>query len=159
MKPERTADDKVLALLARLGRALEYMEVAKELNWSRRRASQVLLRLALDHKLVVIPGQARDQGEAGRPPALYALPQHAPTTQPNVAHAVLIFPPDTIVVTPLDREARVIRQDGELVTIEYRHVRLGEEPTATVRAKLLRAYQAGRERPEPMRILPDPLAA
>jgi hypothetical protein len=78
------------------------------------------------------------------------------------------FERHTIVLAPSGREARVIamRADG-FVEIEYLQVRLGHEPRAVVHAKLLRAFQAGRERPDPVRIidpasstpLPDPSPA
>lgn len=161
MRQERTADDKVLALFARLGKPLERSEIAKELGWNKQRAAQVLLRLAQEQKVVVTPGEIR-AGEAGRPPALYSLPGSEPVVPLN-SRRPIIFQADTVVVTPSGREARVIRMNQaqpEFVDIEYMYVRLGHEPRATVKAALLRAFQAGRERPEPVRIaLPDPATA
>lgn len=165
MRQERTADEKLLELLAREGRALERSEISRALGWNKQRAAQVLLRLLHDKKVVAIPGEPRPS-EPGRPPALYALPQHAPAAAAPSAMQPkrIIFVPDTIVVTPLDREARVVAmKPGDYVEIDYLRVRLGEESRTVMHASLLRAYQAGRERPDPVRIglagLPDPATA
>ena len=160
MKPPRTADDKVLALLARVGRPLERGEIADELGWTKQRAAAVLYRLVEDQHIGVSPGTAdRTTPRGGRPPSLYALPGMEPVKQGEQRGPY--FQPDTIVVTPSGREARVIamKPDG-FCEIEYRVVRLGHDPRVTIKARLLREIQAGRERPEPVRIatstVPDP---
>jgi hypothetical protein len=155
MKPTRTADDKVLALLARVARPLERGEIAEHLGWSKQRVGTVVLRLAQEEtpRVVITVGESKPGEEGGRPPALYSLPGMEPFKAGDVT--LPYYEPHTAVVTPSGREARVVRMCGDFVEIEYVEVRLGHEPRTTVHASLLRAYQPGRERPDPVRILAD----
>lgn len=152
MPRNRTAEDQVLALLARVGSPLEREEIAELLSWSRQRAGAVLREIPPE-RMTVTEGAARDR--PGRRPRLFSLPGMEPAKPAPDARAPH-FEPYTIVVAPSGREARVIamRANG-FAEIEYLHVRAGEEPRATVRAKLLREIQAGRERPDPFRVTPD----
>ncbi len=99
----------------------------------------------------------------GPRPELFSLPGEEPA-KPKAEARSPYFEPNTIVVTPSGREARVIAmRPDSFVEIEYLQVRIGHEPRTTVHASLLRAFQAGRERPDPVRItsapLPDPSTA
>jgi hypothetical protein len=160
MKPPRTADDKVVALLARSGRPLERIEIAAELGWTKQRAAAVLYRLVQDAVVGITAGtQDKTAPRNGRPPSLYFLPGMEPVKQGEQPGP--FFQPYTIVVTPSGREARVIAmQPGGFCEIEYRVVRIGYDPRVTIKARLLREIQPGRERPEPVRIasseVPDP---
>lgn len=156
MKPPRTSDDKVLALLARVARPLERGEIAELLGWSKQRVGAVLSRLVPDERVVATAGTKSAAENGGRPPSLYSLRGMEPA-RPSAPSAPY-FEPKTVVLTPSEREARVIgMRPGGFVEIEYLHVRIGHEPRATVHATLLRAFQAGREKPLPVRIAtPDP---
>lgn len=89
-------------------------------------------------------------GSGGRPASKYGLKQPSPSSMP-AAPVTLRFEPDTVVVTPLDREARVKlhRRDGwvEFVYLD------GDRREGLLPAHLLRAFQPGRERPKPVRIV------
>jgi hypothetical protein len=155
MPRHRTAEDEFFALLARIGRPLEREEIAEQLRWTKQRVAAVIREID-STRLVVTEGPAR--GGPGPRPWLYSLPGMEPAKpDPKAPH----FDPDTIVVTPSGREARVLvmKPDG-FVEIEYLQVRIGHEPRAILKAKLLRAFQAGRERPDPVRIAcPEPSSA
>lgn len=144
----------MLALLARENRPLEREEIAEQLGWSKQRVGTVLQDL-VPQRVVATEGPTRDT--PGPRPFLYSLPGDEPAP-PALAVKAPYFEPNTIVLMPSGREARVIAmRAGGFVEIEYLQVRIGHEPRATVHAKLLRAFQAGRERPDPVRIgVPDP---
>jgi hypothetical protein len=155
VKPELVADDKVLRLLAISGRALERSEIAEALGWTKQRAAAVLLRLVQGERVAVTPGERdRTTPLGGRPPALYSLPGMEPA-KPG-AEKGPYFRALTVVVTPSGREARVIAmKPGGYCEIEYLVVRLGHEARTTIKARLLREFQAGREKPQPVRIAPS----
>jgi hypothetical protein len=148
---EPVDDDKaLLGCLERSGAALERRELAELLGWNRKRVTAALLRLVQAERVVVMPGiDTTPQG--GRPPALYSLPGMEPV-QPGKEQGPY-FRTHSIVVTPSGREARVLRmKPGGFCEIEYLVVRLGHDPHATLKATLLREYQPGRERPQPVRV-------
>lgn len=150
MARERTADDQVLALLARTATPLERSQIAELLGWTKQMAAKTLMHLMELELLEVTPGQAN--GSSGRPSSKFALKAQSSQPAGHPAPAVR-FETDTFVITPLDREARVVlhRRDG-FVEIEYL-----DGPRASARGILhcsqLRAFQPGRARPTPVRIL------
>src|SRR5689334_18912472 len=99
MPAARTADDKLLALLARMPAPMETGDIAEALGWSRQNVVLVAGRLVKAELLVRLDGE-RD-GEAGRPQAQFALPG-------SVCKAGLPRPlpiaPNTYVVTPSGEE-------------------------------------------------------
>jgi hypothetical protein len=148
---ERTADDQVLALLARTSLPLERAEIEQLLGWTKSMAGKVLLRLVLMHRLEVTLSEST--GLAGRPRAKYSLKTAESPADPAAGVPLEVrFEKDTVVVTPLDREARVVlhRRDG-FVELEYL-----DGPRSSARAILhasrLRAFQPGRARPLPYRV-------
>lgn len=145
MARERTADDHVLALLARSAVALTSAQIADDLKWSKQMACKVLQRLALEQRIELIPGEKG--GCAGRPAAKYMLrtPQERPGTPPRPR-----LSRDTIVITPSNREARVLhhRRDG-FVEIEYLDGPRTDARTA-IHEQLVRPIQPGRARPAPV---------
>ncbi len=153
MPAPRTADDKFLALLARMPGPLDTIEIAQELSWSRQNAQLVASRLERDGRIVRMKGE-RD-GSTGRPADQYTLPELAPAGTPKLQPLAQ----DTYVVTPSGEEARVIGSRGRsFAEIEYV---TGPErfQRATLHIRLLRPFQPGRERPEPVRIEPAKVAA
>jgi hypothetical protein len=145
---ERTADDQVLALLAQTSLPLERAQIASSLGWEKSMVGKVLLRLVQQDRLDVTQGEAN--GASGRPSAKFALKSSSPQPAGHPTPA-LKFETDTFVVTPADREARVVlhRCDG-FVEIEYLD---GPRSDARgyIRADYLRPFQPGRARPAPYR--------
>jgi hypothetical protein len=145
MARERTADDNVLALLARSSVPLARAQICAELGWTKQMASKVLLRLVQDERVDVTPGVS--DGSAVRPAAKYSikLRQERAGTPPKPR-----FERDTICITPSNREARVLhhRRDG-FVEIEYLDGPRTDARTA-IHEDLLRAIQPGRARPAPV---------
>jgi hypothetical protein len=148
--PERTTADKLLVVLAIFGGPLECGELAERLQISKQRARTVLEQLIAQQKVVATPGQAR---QVGRPPMLFSLPGLEPAPR-DPGSSDPYFDPQTCVVMPSGREARVIamRPKG-FCEIEYLHCRSDHEPRTTVKAKILRAFQPGRDKPRPMRMI------
>lgn len=143
MARERTADDQVLALLARHPLPLPAAEIANELGWERSMISKILRRLS---------GQldvTEDRSGHGRPTLKYTIRQPE-TGRAGMPPPAPRFEADTIVVTPSGREARVVlhRRDG-YVEIGYLDGPRSES-LACLKADLLRAFQPGRERPIPV---------
>lgn len=146
MSRQRLADTKLLELLRRMPAALELAEVGAILRWSRQRVRQVVFRLAAEQAVTV--RQAPGDGTVGRAPLEVCLPGTPGVYEgpaPTLAR-------DTIVVTPLGHEARVLKVSHSIAEIEYIS---GPEKhqTAAVHVRLLRAFQPGRERPEPVRVV------
>lgn len=146
MKRTRTSDDKFLALLARMPAPMELAEICTALAWSRQHARQVALRLAREGSVVKF--DAASSGTVGRPSDAFALPGAMPLPGARLK----ALEPHTVVVTPTNEEARVIGMRGrshaelEYITGPERFQR------AVIHLVLLRAFQPGRERPEPVRI-------
>lgn len=145
MARERTAEDQALALLARSALPLSAADVGRELGWGKQMVSKVLSRIL--NRLHITRDHAN--GAGGRPAMKYALKQaeaRAPGLPPE-----LRFETDTYVITPLDREARVKlhRRDGY---VEFVYI---DKPISEgcLPARLLRAFQPGRARPKPARIV------
>lgn len=147
MKPERTTEDTVLALLARVGGPLEIGEIAEQLELSKQRVRLVVRDLVAAERLVETPGEPTG---AGRPPALFSLPGMEPARRvPGEPY----HEPGIYVVMPSGREARVVAmRKGGFCEIEYLLCKPGHEPRTTVSARLLRPIQAGREKPAPFRV-------
>lgn len=145
MARERTAEDQALAVLARSAVPLSASDIAGQLRWGRSMINKILARLADRLHITREPAD----GSGGRPACKYAL-KEAPASMP-AAPATPRFEPDTIVITPLDREARVKlhRRDGwvEFVYLD------GDRRESELPARLLRAFQPGRERPKPVRLV------
>jgi hypothetical protein len=149
MARERTADDEVLGLLARSALPLERSEIANALGWGKSMVSRVLQRLMRLEKIDALPGS--QTGEAGRPSEKFTLKDAKKEATPLGVPLVPRFEPDTYVITPTAREARVIlhRRDG-FVEIEYLDGPRGIARTV-VHATNLRAFQPGRDKPDPVR--------
>lgn len=146
MSRPRTADDKLMALLARMPAPLEVKELAAHLRWSRERARQVAFRLRDAGRVAVVPGAAA----LGRPPLLVSLPEQAPAPGVEVMPAPLA--PHTVVVTPSGEEARVIRMHGRSHA-EFEYITGPERfQRGELHISLLRPFQPGRDRPEPARV-------
>lgn len=146
MKRGRSSDDKLLALLARMPAPMELAEICKALAWSRQHGRVVALRLVCEHRVVWI--SAERSGLVGRPSHAF----HLPGALPPAGARPRALEPLTIVVTPTNEEARVIGMRGRShAELEYI---TGPERTqrAVIHLALLRAFQPGRERPEPVRI-------
>ena len=146
MPAARTADDKLLALLARMPAPMETSDILEALHWSRQNLMLVVKRLVDDGLVVRMRGECT--GDMGRPQTAYAL-RGAPTD--NDVRQPLTN--NTVVVTPTDQEARVVRMLSRwFAEIEYI---TGPEKSqrSTLHIKMLRAFQPGRERPEPVRIV------
>lgn len=144
MARERTADDLVLALLARSAVPLGRAQIAESLGWEKSMVSKVLARL--QDRLEVTPGATT--GATGRPSAKFSLKQ--PETAKAGMPPPLRYETDTYVLTPSNRVARVLlhRRDG-WVEIEFLD---GPRSTArtTLHASYLKPFQHGRERPAPV---------
>lgn len=145
METGSAADEKVLNLLRGSVLPLERGQMARELGWSKVRVGRVLLRLIQLH-LVIAVEQRTDTG--GRPAAKFVLrpAEDRPAGFPPKPR----FERDTIVITPSNREARVLvhRRDG-FVEIEYLDGPRTDARTA-IHEDLLRAIQPGRARPSPV---------
>lgn len=150
MARERTADDLVLALLARTAMPMERAEIEQALGWSKSMAGKVLLRLVQLHKVDMKPGEA--SGESGRPSAKFSLKDAL--VLPDLALGIPLerrYEPNDVVVTPADRDARVVlhRRDG-WVELEYLDGPRSQSRTC-LHVSNLKPYQAGRARPTPYR--------
>ncbi len=147
MPRTRTADDKLLALLARVPAPMHAGAIAEALGWSRANALLVASRLLNAKRLVRTDGE-RD-GANGRPPFLFSLPAALPPAEtPRLAPLV----PQSYVVTPSNAEARVVRMCGRShAEVEYVN---GPErfQRAVIHIALLRPFQLGGARPGPVRI-------
>jgi hypothetical protein len=148
---ERTADDLVLALLARTAMPMERAEIEQALGWSKPMAAKVLLRLVQLHKVDMKAGEA--SGTSGRPSAKFSL-KDAAAVLPDLALGIPLerrYEPDDVVVTPSDRDARVVlhRRDG-WVELEYLDGPRSQSRSC-LHAPTLKPYQAGRARPTPYR--------
>lgn len=147
VKRTRTADDKVLALLARMPAPLAITEIGAALAWTQQRARVVVLGLARAGQVVRIPEY--HGGAVGRPSDAFALPRMVP--QPGDPRARMLER-DTVVITPSGEEARIMGMRGrhhhevEYLTGPERFQR------AVIHRTLLREIQPGRARPEPVRI-------
>lgn len=148
-----TAADRVVDLLAAAPGPMRRNEIAAALCWTRQRAATVLEPMVEDGRLVwTIDCRG---ASAGRPGYLYTLASRS-VVPPALRQALK---PDTIVLTPTDREARMIRLglDG-FADVELLGVKPRCNAFATLFYTLLRAFQPGRARPEPVRIV-EPIAA
>lgn len=146
MPAPRSADDKLLALLGRMPAPLEIADIARALNWSRQNARAVSLRLERAHRVTIVLGERA--GGVGRPPQLVALPGGEPPARAPLPR----LEPDTYVVTPTGQEARVVGMRARSF-VEFEYVTGPERFTrSTLHVRLLRPFQPGRERPEPVRI-------
>lgn len=146
MPAARTADDKFLALLARMPAPMETVDIAQALGWSTRNVLLVASRLEDVGKVVRTRGEA---GANGRPQAQFSLPGALSPGTPKL----MPLAPDTVVVTPTGEEARVIGMKGRSFC-EFEYVTGPERfQRGTLHIALLRAFQPGRERPEPVRIV------
>ena len=145
-----TAAERVIDLLAAARGPMRRGAIARELGWTRQRAAQVLDPMLDDGRLV---WTIDCSGSAGRPGYVYTLASRS-VVPPEQR---LALKPDTIVLTPADREARIIRLglDG-FADLELLGVKPRCNAFVTLYFKLLRAFQPGRGRPAPVRI---PLAA
>lgn len=146
MARERTAEDQALAVLAQSAVPLLASDIASRLRWGKSMISKVLARLG---ERLHITRDATD-GSGGRPALKYSL--RRPDAEPRLGVPQLPrFETDTFVITPLDREARVKlhRRDGY---VEFVYI---DKPVSEgcLPARLLRAFQPGRERPKPVRIV------
>lgn len=148
MPQPRSADDKFLALLGRMPAPMETPDIAEALCWSRQNVQLVGSRLERAEKVVRTKG-ARD-GDVGRPSDAWALPGTIPTA---AEERPLPIQKDTIVVTPSGEEARVVGMRGRAF-VEFEYVTGPERfQRGTLHVKLLRPFQPGRERPEPVRVV------
>jgi hypothetical protein len=146
MAAPRTADDKFLALLGRMPAPMETSDIAEALGWSRQNVVLVSSRLVREGKVVRACGESE---RSGRPPTCFSLPGAVPLPGAQ-KHAPLL--PDTYVVTPSGEEARVIGMRGRSFA-EFEYVTGPERfQRGTLHISLLRPFQPGRERPEPVRI-------
>jgi hypothetical protein len=150
MRQPRTADDKVLALFARVPLPISAADVSAALNWSRQRAAEILGRLVKLKSIVELPG-ARNSEKRGRTPALFTVPG-APLPPRAPRPPVPEFAPDTYVVVPSGYEARVIGMVGRSYA-EFEYITGPEKfQRGTLHISLLRPFQPGRARPEPVRL-------
>jgi len=142
------ACDRVVSLLAAAPHPMTQGELAVAFGWSKQRAAFVIAALLEAGRVIALVLPLN--GHAGRPTAAYTTPARSPV--PAWAH------PDTVVVTPNDHEARILRAltSGHL-ELELLGVRPRSSALVTLHSRLVRPIQPGRERPAPVRI--EPLAA
>lgn len=147
MPAPRTADDKFLALLARMPAPMDTMDIVAALCWSRQNVRAVGARLERAEKVVRVKGEC--DGTTGRPADMWAL---AGTVEKRSVVGPKAIAPDTIVVTPSGEEARVIGMRGKAF-VEFEYITGPERfQRGTLHVALLREFQPGRARPEPVRI-------
>lgn len=143
MNAPRSSDERVLMLLGHSPTALGSSEVARVLAWSRQRAREVLQRLCSAGSIVRVESERRTA--TGRPADLYTLPgRHAP-----LPPAPVRVEPDTLVLMPSGREARVIRQAEEFVELEVLAA-AGEDRYVELHVSLVRPFKADQVRPAPV---------
>lgn len=150
MPQNRTAEERLLSLLREQAFPMEVREIAHALGWSRQRALQVLGRCIGNRPPLVLRiwGEPRGEGAgAGRPGAAFAS-----ACQPRALRALqadgLRVLPDMVVLTPLERRARVVSVNRQgFVDLRYLDAQPGEEACAVAHHRLLRPYQAGRVMP------------
>lgn len=152
MSRARPNDEKLLALLARMPGTVDSADVCTQLGWPRQRVFESAGRLERDGK--VVREKVERAGEIGRPPVGFRLA----TIQPLPAANAESFELHTRVVMPSGFEAKVVDGLGRSRTfVEVEYVDGPEKyQRTTVHRALLRAYQPGRAKPEPVRIAPPP---
>lgn len=145
MSRPRSSHDKLLAVLERMPAPMDAGDLAHALGWSESRVRQVARELESAGSVQRVPGAV---GEGRGPRAfLYALPGALPPMPPDTP----ALDKHTVVVTPNNQEARVLgRVEGHFYEIQYL---TGPEKfqTTTLHGNLLRPFQPGRERPDPVR--------
>jgi|CXWL01.1.fsa_nt_gi hypothetical protein len=147
MPAPRTSDERFLKLLERMPAPMDTGDIASTLGWTRQNVQLVGSRLERAEKVVRLKGE-RD-GSTGRPADSWALTGTVP--KGSVA-AVKQIAPDSIVITPTGEEARVIGAKGKCF-VEFEYITGPERfQRGTLHVNLLREYQPGREKPEPVRI-------
>lgn len=152
MGGSRTAEDRLLALLALHPYPLSQRAIAEELEIDRSKASRLCGECLAKGSIIV--SLAPSTGRSGPPLKLYALPGVPPA--PTPPPVPVKFEPDTMVITPMNRTARVLKvsvtgyADLEVIGEKDRELRF-----ITVHTRLLHAFIAGRPRPDPVRIRED----
>jgi hypothetical protein len=149
MPRARTAEDRILSHLARVPYPLETNDLVTALDVTRQSVLEVLLRMERTEVIVRLRAHAKGEGGgSGRPASLWCLPgahlaaeEHWPRLRD--------FAPDTVVLTPSKRRARVTALTPDCLAVcEY----LDDKDVTVVRITLLVVYQAGRACPEPVRV-------
>ena len=133
------------------------LDLARAARITRGRAHRIVEQLCDAGLLQRLPEESRT-GAIGRHPRRYALPGWEPgrtaTASPLRPLAWPVFLPRTMVLTPQGRKAVVLRQaDSGLCDCQYVDEWVKDERALlTIHARLLRAFQADRAWPEPVRI-------
>lgn len=149
MSRPRTAEDKLMALLARSPSPMDLVDAAQALNWTSQWTGQVARALESQGRVGRVE-IARDPGGNGRPAFGLVIVDPGPD-QPHVER-VAYLSPGTVVLTPSNVTARVIGMVGRrFAEIEYM---TGPErgQRTQVFVGLLAPFQAGRAKPEPVRV-------
>jgi len=143
------ARDKLLKLLECAQAPMRRSEIGEALAWSRERVSQVVTPLVVQD--VVAEMQVPAWAQKGQRPRVYTLESRA--VVPAAARRALR--PDTIVLTPMGLEARVvcIPPDGH-IELELLGFTPREDSYVELWWKLLRPFQPGRLPPQPARVAP-----
>ncbi len=145
MARHREVHDRILALLALHPYPLGVDEIARHLDVSRWQTDQSLAAL---HVCGIVIRTLAESG-GGRPRYLWALLNVKPVA-PELLALMRLFPIDTVVVTPSNREARIVSIDNEgRATLAYLD---GDPDGPPMKLTLLKAFQPGRDRPQPVRI-------
>lgn len=148
MPRARSAEDRILSLLARVPFPLGTNEIVAALEVTRQTAHEVLARMERLEHVVRIASRPPGATCMGRPPALWRLPG-AVLAHEDDWPRLRTFMPDTVVVTPSKRRAKVTALTAECVAVlEY----LDDKDVSAVRITLLSVYRAGREAPAPARV-------
>lgn len=148
MAAARTADDKFLALLALEPSPMGTTDIAEKLAWSRQNVRSVGARLEREGRVERVKGEG--DGTTGRPADAWAL---AGTGGKLAVVSLKKLKEDTIVVTPSGEEARVIGPAGRSF-VEFEYITGPERfQRGTLHISLLREFQPGRGRPDPVRIV------
>jgi hypothetical protein len=150
MARHRDLHDRILSLFAMRPYPIGVDEVIEQLeieSWQAHRALAALhvCGAAVRHRA---PLRGKDGGQ-GRPAYLWSLPSVKPVS--DELYALLRqFPIDTVVVTPSNREARIKKIDEQgFADLAYLD---GDPDGPPLRLTLLKAFQPGRERPQPYRV-------
>lgn len=150
MTHERKTHDKILAAMAFNLRPMTVLELADHLCIGHRRVQAVLLELLSSGEVTrECEAGVRISHDAGRPAFLWSA-KHARSLPPDILALIRRFPAGTIVVTPTNRTARVekILPDGR-ARLKYMD---GDLDGPDIKASLLHEFQAGRMRPDPVRV-------
>jgi len=150
MARHREIHDRILSLMALHAYALSTDEVAGALGITHWRARHALTALHILDAVVKATAPSRGpNGGQGRPGMLWSLAGAKPLP-PELVALLRRFPPDTVVVTPSNREARIVAVGADArATLAYLD---GDPDGPPIKLSLLVAFQPGRARPLPVRI-------